>query len=98
MNWTEVSIFTTTEGIESVCGCLLNIGISGFVVKDAQDFEDFLNNKSANWDYIDDDLMGLKNCETSVTVYLPENAQGAENLISIKSELQRLKWCTKLLT
>ena len=91
MNWTEVSIFTTTEGIESVCGCLLNIGIGGFVVKDAQDFEDFLNNKSANWDYIDDDLMGLKNCETSVTVYLPENAQGAENLISIKSELQRLK-------
>ena len=91
MNWTEVSIFTTTEGIEAVCGCLLNIGIGGFVVKDAQDFENFLNDKSANWDYIDDDLMGLKNCETSVTVYLPENAQGAENLISIKSELQRLK-------
>ena len=91
MNWSEVSIFTTTEGIDSVCGSLLNIGITGFVVKDAKDFEDFLNDKTGNWDYIDDDLMNLKNCETTVTVYLPENSQGAENLIAIKNELNRLK-------
>ena len=43
MNWTEVNIFTTTEGIDPVCGCLLTVGITGFVIKDSKDFEDFLN-------------------------------------------------------
>ena len=35
--------------------------------------------------------MGLKNCETTVTVYLPENAQGLENLEAMKLELKALK-------
>ena len=91
MNWIELDIFTTTEGIEPVTGSLLGMGINGFVIKDAKDFEDFLNDKSINWDYIDDDLMGLKNCETTVTVYLPENGQGLENLEAIKAELRALK-------
>lgn len=90
MNWTEVNIFTTTEGIDPVCGCLLCIGITGFVIKDAKDFEDFLADKTGNWDYIDDDLMNLKNCETCVTVYLPENSQGADMLSSIRSEMVAL--------
>lgn len=91
MNWTEVEIFTTTEGVEPVCGRLLGIGINGFVVKDSKDFEEFLADKTGNWDYIDDDLMGLKDCETSVTVYLPENAQGQEMLTALREEMKRLK-------
>lgn len=91
MNWVELDIFTTTEGIEAVTGSLLGMGINGFVIKDAQDFRDFLNDKDANWDYIDDDLMGLRDCETTVTVYLPENAQGLESLEAVKLELKALK-------
>ena len=91
MNWTELCIFTSTEGSDILCGCLLKIGINGFVVRDSKDFEEFLENKTGNWDYIDDDLMNLKDCETSVTVYLPDNAQGKEMFDSIKSELSRLK-------
>lgn len=91
MNWTELTIYTSADGLDVLCGCLLQIGITGFVVKDARDFEEFLQNKTGNWDYIDDDLMGMKDCETSVTVYLPDNAQGAEMFSMIKSELVRLK-------
>ncbi len=91
MNWIELDIFTTSEGIEPLTGSLLGMGINGFVIKDAADFEEFLNDKSVNWDYIDDDLMGLKDCETTVTVYLPENGQGLENLEAIKAELRALK-------
>ncbi len=91
MNWVELDIYTTSDGIEPLTGCLLNMGINGFAIKDAADFEAFLADKTANWDYIDDDLMGLKNCETTVTVYLPENAQGLENLEAVKSELKVLK-------
>lgn len=90
MNWTEVNVYTTTEGIDPVCGCLLRIGVTGFVIKDAKDFEEFLNDKTGNWDYIDDDLMNLKDCETCVTVYLPDNSQGADMLAAIRSEMTAL--------
>ncbi len=90
MNWTEVNIYTTTEGIDPVCGCLLRIGVTGFVIKDAKDFEEFLNDKTGNWDYIDDDLMNLKDCETCVTVYLPDNSQGVDMLAAIRSEMVAL--------
>ena len=91
MNWVEVNVFTTTEGADIVCGILLGIGVNGFVIKDSADFKEFLENKQSNWDYIDDDLMGLKNCETTVTVYLPDNSQGVELFNSLKNELSALK-------
>lgn len=91
MNWEEVTIYTAKNGIDPLCGCLMQIGVTGFVIKDAEDFEEFLNDKNGKWDYIDDDLMGLKDCETSVTFYLADNAQGREMLVLIKSELERLK-------
>lgn len=91
MNWVELDIFTTTKGVDSVCGCLLMLGITGFQIKDSKDFKEFLENKTGNWDYIDDDLMGLKECETTITVYIPENAQGSEMLSAIKTQLKSLK-------
>ncbi len=74
MNWTELDIFTTTEGIDLVTSGLMDIGIRGFAIKDANDFKEFLQNKEGNWDYLEDDLMQLAECETTVTVYLPENS------------------------
>lgn len=91
MDWVEIDIYTSSEGIEPLTGRLMNLGITGFVIKDANDFEEFLNDKSSNWDYIDDDLMNLKNCETTVTVYLEDNAKGVEELEEIKSALKILK-------
>jgi len=91
MNWTEVNIYTSSDGIEPVCGCLLGIGVTGFAVRDAKDFEEFLQNKDGNWDYIDDDLMELRNCETCVTVYLPDNSQGADMLSALRSEMLALQ-------
>ena len=91
MEWTEVNIYTTTEGIELLCSKLGDIGIKGFSIKDPEDFKEFLENKNGQWDYIDDDLMGLSECETCVTVYIPSNGQGAEMLIAIKSMLAEMK-------
>lgn len=90
MNWTEVNIYTTTEGIDPVCGCLLGIGVTGFAIRDSKDFEEFLNDKTGNWDYIDDDLMNMRDCETCVTVYLPDDSQGADMLSALRSEMSAL--------
>lgn len=91
MNWIETEIFTATNGVDVLCTYLLDIGIKGFVIKDSNDFQEFLDNKVGNWDYIDDDLMNLSNCETSITVYIPDDEQGAEMVISLKDLLKNLK-------
>lgn len=91
MEWTEVNIYTASEGIELLCAKLMDIGIKGFVIQDAGDFNEFLENKDGKWDYIDEDLMGLSDCETRITVYLPSNSQGADMLLSIRAMLSELK-------
>ncbi|MDE6104027.1 MAG: 50S ribosomal protein L11 methyltransferase, partial [Oscillospiraceae bacterium] len=91
MNWTEVNIYTTTEGVDILCASLMDIGIKGFVVKDSSDFKEFLENKDGKWDYIDDDLMNLSSCETCLTVYLPDNSQGMEMMISLRALLKQIK-------
>lgn len=91
MEWTEVNIYTTTPAIDLLCSKLEDIGIKGFAIRDAEDFNEFLQNKNGQWDYIDDDLMGLSQCETCITVYLPDNNQGKDMLLAIRSMLAELK-------
>ena len=91
MEWIEVNIYTTTAGIDIICAKLMDIGIKGFEIKDAEDFNEFLENKEGNWDYIDDDVMGLSECETCVTVYIPDNSQGADMLNATRAMLQEMK-------
>jgi len=91
MEWTEVNIYTASPALELLCSKLEDTGIKGFAIKDAQDFNEFLENKNGQWDYIDDDLMGLKDCETCVTVYLPDNVQGKDMLQSVRSLLKEMK-------
>lgn len=91
MEWTEVNIYTATPAIDLLCSKLEDIGIKGFAIRDAEDFNEFLENKNGQWDYIDDDLMGLSQCETCITVYLPDNNQGRDMLTSIRSMLAEIK-------
>ena len=64
MEWTEVNIYTATEAIELLTARLMDIGVKGFAIKDAEDFNEFLENKNGQWDYIEEDLMQLSSCET----------------------------------
>ncbi len=91
MEWTEVNIYTATAAIELLTAKLLDIGVKGFAIKDAEDFNEFLENKNGQWDYIEEDLMQLSSCETCITVYLPGNSQGADMLSAIRSMLAEVK-------
>ena len=91
MDWIEVAVKTTTPGIEPVSGVLIMNGVSGYAVEDSEDFEEFLRDKEVYWDYIEDSLMQLKDCDTVITFYITDDIAGAEQLALIKTELQRLK-------
>lgn len=83
-NFIQIDIYTSSAAIDGITGALTDCGVAGFVIQDSADFEDFLDNKDANWDYVDDSLMGLKTVEPHITVYVHDNAQGAEMLASIR--------------
>ena len=90
-NFYQVDIFTSSEAIDGITGALQDYGVTGFIIKDGADFEDFLADKNANWDYVDDSLMALKNAEPCITVYVHENAQGRETLEAIRALVESYK-------
>ena len=87
MDWLEVSIFTSPEGIEPLCGRLYSLGITGVEIQDKDDFEDFLENNKQYWDYVDDELRQKMSGETRVKVYVSDNENGRKMLMNIKDDL-----------
>lgn len=90
-NFIQIEIYTTSQAIDGITGALTDYGITGFIISDSADFEDFLADKDANWDYVDDELMGLKTVEPHITLYVHDNAQGAEMAAAIKSLIEEYK-------
>lgn len=90
-NWKEIKIYTSTQGLDTLTTALLNIGLGSFVISDSEDFKDFIENGKREWELIDDELMGLLDEETHVTVYIPENSQGTELFKTLASTLDILK-------
>lgn len=92
MNWTEATIWTSTAGLDSVTGMLMDLGIDGFVIEDAQDFADFLEDTEIYWDYVDEDLVKEKSeGETNVKIYLEDSPKGLETLSQVRDALRALK-------
>lgn len=90
MEWQQVKITIDAQNIDTVMGALIMAGITGFEIEDPREFDEFLEN-SCYYDYIDEDVMSLKDAPASVKIYLPENAQGMETLNAVKAQLARLK-------
>ncbi len=91
-NWTEVKIWTTTPGIDVVTGMLMDLGIDGFVIEDAQDFADFLQDTEIYWDYVDETLSAEKQAaETNVTIYVEDSPEGAELLAQVDAGLAAIR-------
>ncbi|MGM9551606.1 MAG: 50S ribosomal protein L11 methyltransferase [Clostridia bacterium] len=91
MNWLQISIETTKEGIDSVCDALSKVGIEGFEIEDKDDFNTFLEENKEFWDYVDEDLYKEKQGPTKVKTYIEENSLAPEILSAIKSALEQIK-------
>lgn len=81
----QVDIYTSSQAIDGITGAISEYGITGFIISDSADFEDFLEHKTDRWDYVDDSLMSLKTAEPHITLYVHENAQGHEILAAVRS-------------
>jgi len=91
MDWLQVSIYTSPEGIEPLCGRLYNLGITGVEIQDKDDFEDFLENNKQYWDYVDEDLREKMSGETRVKIYVSDNETGHNQLSAVRDDLVSFK-------
>ena len=89
MDWIQITIYTTSEGIEAVSGRLLQLGIYGIEIVDEKDFKDFLEENKSIWDYVDDDLIKEKEGETCIKTYI--SATDPDTLSAIKTSMAKLK-------
>ena len=90
MNWIEVTIETTTEGIDPVCAIIIALGIEGMQIEDMNDFRDFLENNTQYWDYVDESLIEQKKGNSAVKVYLSDNPSGHDTLSALRAEIAHL--------
>lgn len=92
MDWIEVTIFTSTAGIEVVTDLLDVLHIEGYALEDAADFEEFLQDTEIYWDYVDEDLCkSLRGQETKIKIYLPDSEGGAAQLAALNDLLAARK-------
>lgn len=91
MDWIQLSISTTTVGIEPVCAVLMEAGVTGMEIEDATDFYNFLENNRDKWDYVDEELLKAHDCGSCVKFYVTDNACGADMRNAVAEGLKQLK-------
>lgn len=90
MEWIEVRISTTSEGIEPVFGVLLSCGVSGARIIDDKEMIRFLNEHPLTWDYLDEKMLDHSSA-AFVVFYVTPGPEGRETLTLVKKSLEMLK-------
>ena len=89
MAWLELTVQTAPGGIEDVAAALTGAGFDDLLLEDQQEFEDFLEDNRAYWDYIDETLQEKITGLSQIKLYLEDtDTQGVERL---KTLLESLK-------
>lgn len=92
MEWLEIFIAVNKEQLEIAEITLIDdCGLTGVVVHNDDDFNDFTNQPSRNWDYIADELVEEKTTQdTGITFYVTDDDEGKAQLSLIKNTLADL--------
>ena len=88
MAWLEITLDTDSKKIEAVAAQLTAQGFSELVIEDQAEFETFLDENRAYWDYIDEDLQQKLQGLSHIKLYLEDTDT---------KELARLEQVTKKL-
>lgn len=92
MEWIEVFIAVSQEGLEPIAGLLYQCGLTGLMIHDETDFQEFLENPNRDWDYVADELVEEQEAlQTGITFFLRNNLYGREQLSQIQGALKSVK-------
>ena len=89
MAWLEITIDTTAEKINSVVTVLTAKGFSDLLIEDQTEFESFLEENKAYWDYIDEEFQEKLQGLSHIKLYLEDtDAASMERLEKAVRELK----------
>ena len=89
MAWLEITIDTAAEKINSVVTVLTAKGFPDLVIEDQEEFETFLEENRAYWDYIDEDLQEKLQGLSRIKLYLEDtDTAGMARLEKAVAELK----------
>ena len=91
MEYLEITVQTASEGIESVASALTAAGFDSLVVEDQAEFETFLEDNRAYWDYIDEQLQQRLNGLSQIKLYLEVDGTEDAQLRKLEKVLDALK-------
>ena len=89
MAWLELTIETASAGIEDVAAALTAGGFSDLLLEDQQEFESFLEDNRAYWDYIDESLQEKLRGLSRIKLYLEDTDEAG--LARLKDLLKNQK-------
>ena len=72
MAWLEITVNTAPETIDPVSAALTAGGFADLLIEDQQEFESFLDQNRAYWDYIDEDLQAKLQGLSRIKLYLED--------------------------
>ena len=88
MNWLEITINTTAADIDSVASALTAAGFADLVLEDQSEFEQFLDENRAYWDYIDESLQNKLQGLSQIKLYLEDtDTAGLQRLKALAETL-----------
>ena len=73
MAWLEITVNTTSKDVEDVAARLTARGYADLVIEDQAEFESFLEENRAYWDYIDDEFQKKLEGLSRIKLYLEES-------------------------
>lgn len=90
MNWTEVTVKTTTEAVEAISNILMEERCGGVMIEDPKDFL-FQKKNELDWDYVEEEVFN-KSHEDGVLIktYIPEERNVLELVETVKARISQL--------
>ena len=91
MDWLELKIDTSPAGIDPVTEMLEEQGVTGVIIDDQRDFQDFMAHNQAYWDYVDEELVKEKENLCRVTFYVENAPAGYSAIAAIRMAMHAMK-------
>ena len=90
MEWLEITISTAAADIKAVTTALTAAGFSDLVIEDQEEFETFLDENRAYWDYIDEDFQNRLQGLSRIKLYFESGDKESLARLNTLCEKQQL--------
>lgn len=80
IKWLEVAINLPPEKMDEVSAKLIAAGMTGLVIEEEGEFQQFLEQNRQYWDYVDDELLEQMKGISRIKFYVTDDADGHQQL------------------